>query len=267
MGYFSRKLEKAVTFAASLLKSNRRKYHTLILLGDNGKVKHIRIIKGMIITLLLLQILALCSGAYFFSSGIRFLEDKRAMEKDLIIAQKNYLTIRDEKDMLMARLVLAESLVNKETGSARISKSAEVSANASSAQIPQTPVNNGSVSIGNIDIYHEAGASRLKIQFDLKSNHNSKQISGYSFVILKENEIDEAGWLPVPFISLVSKKPTAINKGRYFSTQKFTTVNLTTNIRSVPPRFKLATVLLYSVSGELLLEKDFPVSLRVKKEI
>ncbi len=264
MQYFSKKLEKAVAFAASLLRS-KRKYHTLILLGDDGKVKHIRIIRGMIIALLLVQIVILCSGAYFFSSGMRLVEDKKVMENKLIVAQKNYMTIRDEKDMLMARLVLAESLINKETGGG-ISKTAATSASASAAKIPPAPVNSGRISITNIIFFHEAGANRLKIQVDLKNNHDSKQVSGYSFVILKENDIDEAGWLPVPFVSLVSKRPAEINKGRYFSTAKFTTVNLTTNIRAVPPRFKLATVYLYSVSGELLLEKDFPVSLRVKKE-
>jgi len=258
VGYFSRKLEKAMTFAASLLRS-KRKYHTLILLGDDGKVKHVRILRGMIIALLLVQIVILCSGAYFFFSGMRFVEDKKAMENELIIAQKNYLTIRDEKDMLMARLVLAESLVNKETGGALVSKTAETAANASAAQKSQTPANSGGVSVDNINVFHEKSANRLKIKFDIKSSYNSRQVSGYSFVILKENEIDEAGWLPVPFISLVSKRPTAVNKGRYFSTSKFTTVNLTTNIRSVPLRFKLATVLLYSASGELLFEKDFPV--------
>lgn len=265
MGYFPRKLDKALTFATSLLKS-KRKYHTLILLGDDGKIKHIRIIRGMIISLVLVQILILCSGAYFFSSGMRLVEDKKAVENELITAQKNYLTIRDEKDMLMARLVLAEALVNKETGGAGVSKTAEVSVNAFAAQKPLTPVNSGRVLVDNINVFHEAGANRLKIKFDIKSGHNSRQVSGYSFVILKENEIDEAGWLPVPFFPLVSKRPTAIKKGIYFSTSKFTTVNLTTNIRSVPLRFKLATVLLYTVSGELLLEKDFPVSIRVEKE-
>ncbi|MFO7666149.1 MAG: hypothetical protein R6V76_05990 [Desulfobacterales bacterium] len=258
MGYFSIKLDKAVPFAASLLKS-KRKYHTIILLGDDGKVKHIRIIRGMIITLLLVQIVILCSGVYFFSSGMRFVEDKRVMENELIIAQKKYLTIRDEKDMLMARLVLAESEVNKETGGARVSKTAETSASASAVQLPPTPVNSGRISVDDINVFHEAGAKRLKIKFDIKNNQNSRQVSGYSFVILKENEIGEAGWLTIPFVSLDSKRPAAVNKGRYFSTSKITTVNLATNIRSVPLRFKLATVLLYSVSGELLLEKNFPV--------
>lgn len=261
MGYFSRKFDKAADFASSLLKS-KRKYHTLILLGDDGKLKHIRILRGMIITLLLIQILILCSGAYFFSSGMRFVEDKRVMENELINAQKKYLTIRDEKDMLMARLVLAESLVNKETGGDMVLKPAETPSNASAAQTPLTPANSGRVSVDKINISHEAGSSRLKIKFDIKNNHNSRQLSGYSFVILKENEIDEARWLPVPFVSLVSKRPTAFNKGRYYSASKLTTVNLTTNIRSVPPRFKLATVLLYSVSGEFLLEKDFPVIIK-----
>lgn len=266
MGYFSRKIEKGLSFAASLLRSER-KYHTLILLGDDGKIKHIRILRGMIITLLLVQIIVLCSGAYFFSSGMRFVKEMRAMEKALVISQKNYLSIRDEKDMLMARLVLAESLVNKQTDGGGFSKPAEPSENISVNRIPGSHVSSNRVLIDKINIFHEAGANRLKIQFDLKSKRNSGQVSGYSFVILKENETDEAGWQPVPSVSLVSKKPAAVNNGRYFSTSKYSTIKLTTNIRSVPIRFKLATVLVYSVAGELLFEKDFPVFLRSIKEI
>ena len=266
MGYFSRKLDKSISFTASLLKS-KRKYHTLILLGDDGKIKHVRILKGVIITLSLVQIIVLCAGAYFFSSGMRFVKDKRAMENALIISQKNYLTIRDEKDMLMARLVLAESMVNKEKEGARVSKPEETSEDVSVTQMSGTHVNSGRILIDKINVFQEAGANRLKIQFDLKSNRNSRQVSGYSFVILKENEIDEEGWLPVPSVSLVSKRPAAVNKGRYFSTSKHSTVKLTANIRSVPIRFKLATVFVYSIAGELLLEKDFPVFLRSIKEI
>jgi len=264
VGYFSGKIEKGLSFAASLLRSER-KYHTLILLGDDGKTRHVRILRGMIITLLLVQIIVLCSGAYFFSSGMRFVKEMRAMKKALVISQKNYLNIRDEKDMLMARLVLAESLVNKQTDGVGISKPAEQSENISVNRIPGGHANSNRVLIEKINVFQEA--NRLKIEYDLKSKRNSGQVSGYSFVILKENETDEAGWLPVPSVSLVSKRPAAVSKGRYFSTSKYATIKLTTNIRSVPIRFKLATVLVYSVAGELLFEKDFPVSLRSIKEI
>jgi hypothetical protein len=259
--YFLRKIEKAITFAASLLKS-KRKYHTLILIGDDGKIKHIRILRGLIVAVLSAQIIVVCAGAYFFSSGMRFEEDKKAIENELMVSQKKYLTIRDEKDMLMARLVLAESLANKDTDIVRVSKTAERSANTSADQIQKMTFDGGGISIDNINFFYETGAKKLKIQFDIINNQKSKQLSGYTFVILKENEIDEEGWLTVPSVPLVSKKPATINKGQYFSTSKPAKVSLMTNTRLLPPRFKSATVFVYSVSGVLILEKNYPVVLK-----
>jgi hypothetical protein len=265
-GYFLRKFEKAANFAASLLKSER-KYHTLILLGDDGKIRHIRILKGIIAALLLLQVIILSSGAYFFFSGMSFIKDKREMENALMVSQKNYLTIRDEKDMLMARLVLAESLTGKEAGVAVDSKPSETSANTSVIQAPRTHVSNGRILVDKINVSHETAGNRLKIEFDIKNTRKSRLITGYSFVVLKGNEFDETGWLPVPSVPLASKRPAAVEKGWYFSTSKVTTVKLTTNIKSLMTPFKLATLFVYSASGELLLEKDFPVLLRSAKEL
>lgn len=265
-GFFLRKFEKAVSIAASLLKSER-KYHTLILLGDDGKIRHIRILRGIIVALLLVQVVILSSGAYFFFSGMRFIKDKREMENALIISQKNYLTLRDEKDILMARLVLAESLAGKDRGAAAASKPAETSADSPLIQTPRTNVSNGKVFIDKINVFLESAGNRLKIEFDIKSGRKSRQVSGYSFVVLKDNEFDESGWLTVPSVSLVSKRPASVEKGRYFSTSKLTAVKLTANIKSLPVPFRMATVFVYSASGELFLEKDFPVLPRSAKEL
>lgn len=266
MGYFFRKLEKAVSFTSSLIKSEK-KYHTVILLGDDGRIRHIRILKGIIVGLLLVQIIILCSGAYFFFSGMRFINDKRDMENALIVSQNNYLTLRDEKDMLMARLVLAESLASKDTGGAGVSKPAETSANAYDIKTPRTHVSNGKVVVDKIDFWHEPAGNRLKIEFEIKSGRKSRQISGYSFVLLKGNETDETGWMPVPAVSIASKRPAIVEKGLYFSTSKLAKVKMTAEIKPLSVPFKLATLLVYSASGELILEKDFPLLLRSPKEI
>jgi hypothetical protein len=164
--------------------------------------------------------------------------------------------------MLMARLVLAESIINKETVVDRSQKPAEKSADESAANITITAADEVRIYADNISIFHETGSNRLKIKFDLKIINSSKQVSGYCFVILKDNEINEAGWLAVPSVPLVSKKPAAANKGRHFSASKNASVNMAATIKSSPLKFKSATIYVYSVSGELLLEKSFPVFIK-----
>ena len=66
----------------------------------------------------------------------------------------------------------------------------------------------------------------------------------------------------MPNVPLVSKRPSEIDKGRRFSISRFKQVYLTTNIKSPPQLYKTATVFVFSVSGELLLEKDLPVEIK-----
>jgi len=259
----SRKLEKAIKHLAFKATPGEIGYHILVLVGENGKIRHVRILKGLVISLILVQILLFCAAAYVFYAGMKHAGENSALRNTLEISQKNYLAMRDEKDLLTARLVLAESMVK--VGGGTYKAVPEVDTSEKPGGLQTEPASRGpvKVSIDNLKVFHESKTNALNIQFDLKNAGTDVQyVTGYAFVILKENNTDQNSWLCVPNVPLVSKRPSEINKGRRFSISKFKQVFLTTSIKSSPQRFKAATVFVFSINGELILEKDFPVEIQ-----
>lgn len=264
MENFSRKLEKALKYLAFKMTPGETGYHTLMLVGENGKIKHVRLLKGLVIALILVQILVFCAAAYVLYTSMKYVQDNRGLLNALDISQKNYLAMRDEKDMLTARLVLAESMV-KGVGAGADKAVSAVNASEKTLASRAEPALQGrvKVSIDNFKVLHESQMNTLNIQFDLKNAGTDIQyVTGYAFVILKENDIDQNNWLSVPNVTLVSKRPSGIDKGRRFSISRFKQVYLTTKIKYSPQRFKIATVFIFSTSGELLLEKDIPLEIK-----
>jgi len=231
-----------------------------MLVGENGKIRHVRILKGLVIALILVQILLVLAAVFVLYTSRKYIEENNALLKALDTSQKDYLAMRDEKDILTARLVLSESMVKGGAGAYKSLPAVEASG--TTLQAETAPQGRVKVSVDNLKVFHEVKTNTLNIQFDLKNAGTDIQyITGYAFVILKENIIDQNGWLSVPDVPLISKRPSEINRGRRFSISRFKQVFLSTNIKSTPQRFKIATVFVFSVSGELLLEKDLPVEI------
>ena len=265
MENLSRNLEKALKYLAFKVTPGETGYHTLMLIGENGKIKHVRILKGLVIALILVQVLLFCAAAFVLYTSRTYVKDNRALLNALDISQKNYLAMRDEKDMLTARLVLTESMVKGvETGADKAASAVVASEKPFALQAePAALQGRVKVSIDNFKVFHESQMNTLNIQFDLKNAGTDIQyITGYAFVVLKENNTDQNNWLSVPNVPLVSKRPSEINKGCRFSISRFKQVYFTTKINEPPQRFKVATVFVFSVSGELLLEKNLPVEIK-----
>lgn len=264
MENLSRNLEKALKYFTFKVTPGETGYHTLMLIGENGKIKHVRILKGLVIVLILVQVLLFCAAVFVLYTSRKYVEDNRALLNALDISQKNYLAMRDEKDMLTARLVLAESMVKGGgAGADKVTSAVDPSEKPLAPRAEPASQGRVKVSIDNFKVFHESKINTLNIQFDLKNAGTDIQyVTGYAFVILKENNVDQNNWLSVPNVPLVSKRPSEINKGRRFSISRFKQVYLTTNIKSPPQRYKTATVFVFSVSGERLLEKDLPVEIK-----
>jgi hypothetical protein len=257
-------MEKALKYLAFKVTPGDTGYHTLMLIGENGKIRHVRIIKGLVIALILVQVLVFCAAAYVLYTSMKYVKDNRGLLNALDSSQKNYLAMRDEKDMLTARLVLAESMVKGGiAGADKAVPAVNASEKTLASRVEPAPQGRVKVSIENFTIFHESQKNTLDIQFDLKNAGTDIQyVTGYAFVILKENDIDRNNWLSVPNVPLVSNRPSEIDKGRRFSISRFKQVYFTTKIKSLPQRFKIATVFVFSTSGELLLEKN--ISLEIK---
>ena len=229
-------------------------------------------------------------------------EENEGLRNALDISKKQVAALRDEKDLLMVRLVLAESGVEagieakieagiedkpadigkKQKGEASGSlpdKSASIKTKPDTADVDKTVLLTGekqpeeettsaisaklpNTSIKDFVVLFEPGSNILKVQFKIiKISPDSQPVSGHAFVILKDDEVDEDRWLTFPHVTLSSGKPSRYNKGQYFSIFRFKTVNFKAQYEADPERFNNAEVLVYNTTGDLLLEKSYPVTI------
>jgi hypothetical protein len=117
------------------------------------------------------------------------------------------------------------------------------------------------VAVEGLKVFRKAGRNRMEVKFTLKNiDDGSEPISGYSFVVLKDEGKDPGNWFVFPRVDMASGKPAQIKGGRYFQISRFKTITFDTKEKVTPEQFKAATIMIYNKTGELMLEKDFSLN-------
>jgi hypothetical protein len=226
-------------------------------------------------------------GLYFWNRDI--LREKNQLEAQLKRVEEQNQKLRDERDILMTRLVLAESRaegaresVPEEQAEEEISATdhqiaADVETadpvvmaetengrqNVASTQAERSPPSSGlSVAVENFKINTRSGSNSLRVQFKLKNTSAySQHVSGHAIVVLKGEGVAQSDWLALPDISLVDGKPTGSQQGHAFGISNFRIMKFRTRKPSSPEKFQTASIYVFTKTGEVLLEQDFPVEL------
>lgn len=270
-------------------QSQPDKRWTLLFIGNHGRTITLKRFKGMVLlTCLVLCIsIAITVGLLYLSLNIR--HEKKQLESDLQEMKAQIKAIRYEKDVLMTKLVLAESRSKADPDSKpqiqsepavqqqypggtekteQITQPAEVREETpAEAEIDDPPADNLpesglSVAIENFKASTEADENLLRVQFKIKNTSpNSQHVSGHAIVVLKGEQIQQNKWLTIPRMSLSDGKPTGRQRGYDFGINHFKTMRLKTNLPSSPEIYQSATVFIYTRNGNLILEQDFPVNL------
>lgn len=294
MENIQRDLEKELA-AVSLPKASRKpKRWTLMFVGDHGKVFSIKRFKGLAILWisLLLVSISIAAGLYYLYQNTH--QANKKLSVSLENSQQVLISLRNEKDILMARLVVTESKlaalqakvekrqaeavsdnsvagpspVEKKQAVTVVKKSPPPSAKRKEQGVDTkgvavstvaTPVST-SVAIEDFEVYYESETRTYRAQFKLKNiNSNATPISGYTAVILKDDALSQVQWITLPTIKLVAGKPFGYKRGQYFSIVRFKTVKFKTISPSDPKQFDKATVFVFDAQKKLLLEKDFQI--------
>jgi len=197
--------------------------------------------------------------------------------------------LRYEKDLLMTRVVLAESRVQESLGDMPEKQSGEESTDQEKNDFEETkqptqlaaktialqvkkqtepkqnnnPLESGlSVAIENLKISVRSGNNTLRVQFKIKNTSpNSQHVAGHAIVVLKGDQIQQENWLSIPGMVLVDGKPTGKQRGYSFGISYFKTMRFTTRTPKFPEKYQTAAVYVYAHNGKLLLEQDFAVKL------
>lgn len=281
------------TNAGRSLKPGKRsqpdKRWTLLFIGNHGRTITLKRFKGMVLlTCLVLCIsIAITVGLLYLSLNIR--HEKKQLESDLQEMKAQIKAIRYEKDVLMTKLVLAESRSKANPDSKpqiqsepavpqqnpggtekteQITQPAEIREETpAEAEVNDPPADNLpeselSVAIENFKASTEADENLLRVQFKIKNTSpNSQHVSGHAIVVLKGEQLQQNKWLTIPRMSLSDGKPTGRQRGYDFGINYFKTMSFKTNLPNSPEIYQSATVFIYTRNGNLILEQDFPVNL------
>ena len=247
--------------------SKRVRQWTLLLISNRGKSITIKWFKTLAITTASVLVLSLSASTWFGFLFKNSIESNKNLLDDLKNLQHKIVSLEHEKDILMARLIVTESRVEErivKTDDTILVDQTDVKESIiekKSAE-PEKPI---SVSADDLIVFHQPDLNTLRVQYMLRNNGSKAQaVSGRSVVILKNKENDnQEKWLILPRVPLVSGKPSG-KKGRNFSIFNLKTMKFRANDQTGPGQFNIATVYVFSRTGHLLIEKDFPIGVKFK---
>jgi len=279
---------------------------TLLLVGDNGKIISVpqfkRVAIASVVVFLVVGAMAIC---FYILYGSKVKENLR-LQDALETSRQNSIALEKEKDLMMVRLVLAESKNNSgrspteatavektskvpvgqgpsktdkleiaapkiitEKNAAQIPADAKPPASTAAADSPgisEQPVADEkprAVSVEKVIVQHDQQNNLIKATFLIrKEDPNLEMISGRAIVTLQDENADQKEWLTMPSASLISGKLSPVNKGQYFSIARFKPMKFELNYSADPSHFQYATIFIFSTTGELLLEKGFPIKVQ-----
>ena len=264
---------------------------TLLFIGDHGNVITLKRFKAIVLATALVFLLTIGVMAVLIFLNAGFQKENREFKSRIEESQKRIETLRHEKEILMARLVLSESKIKEsvsaddqspmqEKAAKQIEPESKAASKSATAKVSQKKplappatqtVASGlegrdsvpafSVAVENFIVSHASDSANLKAQFKIKNTTPQLQkVAGHAVVVLKSNDLPRNKWLVMPAVGLVGDRPSGRN-GKRFSIQRFRTMNLTTRTPAHSDQYRTAAVYVYLKSGELLLEEDFPVKL------
>jgi hypothetical protein len=262
---------------------------TILFIGNHGKTITLKRFKGMVLLTLIVLCISIAITVGLLFLGLNMRREKDQLEANLKSLEQQIKDLRYEKDVIMTKLVLAESLTKKDPAKKlqKRSEPASTERNNSDAKETKAPIPTAktqkvtpvkkvdepppaviqsesapSVAVENFTVSPKANENLLRVRFKIKNTSpNSQHVSGHAIVVLKGDQLQQNKWLTIPKLSLSDGKPTGRQRGYAFGINNFKTMSFKTNLPQSLEAYQKATVYVFTKKGELLLEQDFPVNL------
>ncbi len=277
MENISRNLEKDVNKLKIPEQEKRKKRWTLLMIADNGKVvmlKGYKFFLGGLFALLLTATGVAIALSYLY---MNLKSENTHLIADSSEAKQQVDELKDEMDLLMARLIVTESKIESIHAEDPPPPAKKDSAKNDVATVTTTPpplakppekveddVNQTSniVEIKNFKVFRIQGTSNLRVRFDIKKiAPGNEAISGRTFIILKKKGDPQEAWSILPSVSLRNGIPALKHRGQFFSISRFKHVNYKVDNFAFAKEYDTGTVIVFSTTGEMILKNTIPFKL------
>jgi hypothetical protein len=286
---FSGAMEKELNIKNRLHQNRKPKSWQLLFVDDHGKMVSFPWINKLAVLILATLLGFMVSTLVLLVLYAGHETDRAELKAKLDQSERNVKELRNEMDILLAKLVLTESKIAADPDAVPVQeenhgappektpekqevsvKSPEEKAVPEQKETPPPPrEKEPRVVLGVTDfkIGPEAGtADVLKISFVIRNiNRAVRTASGYIFIVLKQDENDPNTWFSVPAVNLLDGHPQQIKEGQFFRISRFKTVKLRIRNQMAHHLLKTASVFVYDDQGDRIFEKNFPISDQLKK--
>lgn len=234
---------------------------TLLFIGSRGRTITFKHFKGLMISaILVIAALGVACG-WLWHLHLEARNEIAARDQTIANLEKAIGSVRNEKDILTARLAVIESRV-EETLHPDIRK--KESSPAAPAPTPAaeeaSPEPLPSVIADDFIVFRDAEIDRLRVEYKVRNTGSKNEpASGRTVVILKADPDNQRKWLVMPSVPIQSGKPIG-DSGRSFSIYNYRTIRYQADQGIRADQFENATVFIFSATGTLVYEQDFPVS-------
>ncbi len=264
---------------------------TLLFIGDHGNVITLKRFKAIVIAAGCLFCLMVAGLGVLFLINQKTFRQNKNLQQQFQNSRQQIETLRHDKEILMARLVLAESHAKENVAGNPSQKQNSTGADPAASQpqkvstsksvagpqkkspaapkaltepaVTQTPDTEAvlSVAVENFRLAREPDNKNISAQFKIKNTSTEVQrVAGHAVVVLKGADLGKDQWLVMPAVRLAGNAPSG-KRGKAFSILCFRTMQFTSKAPNYSDQFQTAAVYVFAKTGQLLLEQQFAVKL------
>ena len=224
-------------------------------------------------------------------------KDSSLIQTKLAAAQEKVNKLTQEKEVLMAKLVISgqkldiapkpavakkqnlkpataappepeytenkkiPAKVEKKEDKVELESDKTVKTSESASLIQPTKIINKTVTIENFIVKNSRTDKDLLVRFDIrKISKKPGDVAGRIFILLKSDNKSEDQWLVVPPTILKNGIPYEYKKGQYFSIANFKPIKFRIKNQADPDFFKKASIFIFNEQEDLIFEKLVAIS-------
>lgn len=275
---------------ASSAAYNRKKW-SILFIGEDGKVVTVKHFKGMVAGLTLLLALLILAVVVLYYQYHNRAGNVAALQNDMVVLQAEKRNLRDEKDQMLARLVILESKLKKQAMEIPPKEVPGPSGNEAPAQaagkqpppaavVPekeqkgastvsetiavaddQTQVPPLSTTNQNLTVCQDPDSDLMRVEYKVV-NTGAKDVPvvGRSVIVLKGDNMNSEDWIVLPNVPLLDLKPSG-ERGKRFRIYNFRTLKYKVASPDVKGNLGMATIFTFTVDGKLAMERDYSLDM------